>query len=154
MFLGTSAIAVAQQQAPELDVVATTTERNWNGIAVSNDKRIFADFPRWEKGNNPSLVELKDGKEIAFPGNEWNNWQPGKDPRKAFVSLNSLYINRDDNHLWVTDAGEAFGKDRVPGHPNWLKLIRRYFLPGGSPDLRYVVYAQRKRFEETTLLYF
>lgn len=46
MSLGTSAIAVAQQWAPELNVVATTTERNWNGIAVSNDNRIFADFPR------------------------------------------------------------------------------------------------------------
>ncbi|MBX2952792.1 MAG: hypothetical protein KF870_09810 [Leadbetterella sp.] len=122
MSLGTSAIAVAQQRAPQLNVVAITTERNWNGIAVSNDKRIFADFSRWEKGNNPSLVELKDGKEVAFPGNEWNNWQPGKDPKKAFVSLNSLYINRDDNHLWVTDAGEAFGKDRVPGAPKLAEI--------------------------------
>ncbi|KMQ65308.1 hypothetical protein ACM39_16650 [Chryseobacterium sp. FH2] len=138
MCFGPSAIAVAQQRAPELNVVATTSEPNWNGIAVSNDKRIFADFPRWEKGNNPSLIELKDGKEVAFPSNEWNEWQPDKKTETAFVSLNSHYINRNDNHLWVTDAGEELGKDRVTGAPKLVEInlnsnkVVNVFLFGGQ----------------------
>ncbi|MFT4204020.1 MAG: L-dopachrome tautomerase-related protein [Chitinophagaceae bacterium] len=115
-------VSHAQQQPPELRVVAATSARNWNGVAISNDNRLFADFPRWEQGDNPSLVEIKDGREIPFPGNEWNDWQPGKDPKTAFVSLNSLYINRTDNHLWVTDAGEAFGKTIVPHSPKLIEI--------------------------------
>lgn len=53
---------VNAQKAPQLNVVATTSERNWNGIAVSNDNRLFANFPRFDKASdNPSLVEIKDG---------------------------------------------------------------------------------------------
>ncbi|WP_282636474.1 L-dopachrome tautomerase-related protein [Sphingobacterium thalpophilum] len=121
-FCGMAIASYAQQQPPKLHVVATTSEHNWNGIAISNDNRLFADFPRWEKGSNPSLVEIKDGKEIPFPGNGWNEWQPGKDPKTAFVSLNSLYINRADNHLWVTDAGEAFYKTIVPQSPKLVEI--------------------------------
>ncbi|WP_084163723.1 L-dopachrome tautomerase-related protein [Olivibacter sitiensis] len=114
--------SMAQTKAPELTVVATTTERNWNGLAVSNDKRIFADFPRWEKGDNPSVVEIKEGKEIPFPGGTWNEWQSGKDPKTAFVSVNSLYLNRADNHLWVTDSGDPFGDSNVLGAPKLVEI--------------------------------
>ena len=114
---------VNAQKAPQLNVVATTSERNWNGIAVSNDNRLFANFPRFDKASdNPSLVEIKDGKEIPFPQNEWNMWQPGKNPENAFVSLNALYINRDDNHLWVIDPGDPFFEGNIPGAPKVVEI--------------------------------
>ena len=134
--LGSSSPLFAQETAPELTVVATTQSRNWNGLAVSNDKRIFADFPRWEKGDNPSVVEIRNGREIPFPGGEWNSWAPGKDPGKAFVSVNSLYLHRSDNHLWVTDSGDPFSEGVVPGAPKLVEIdlstdpvVNTYLIP-------------------------
>lgn len=96
-------------QAPQLHKVAESNEWNWNGVAVSNDNRLFANFPRWEKGNNPALVEIQqDGSLKPFPGGTWNDWQSGKDNKTGFVNLNAVYISREDNHLWAIDAGDPF----------------------------------------------
>lgn len=111
-YLGNPSLA----QTPVLKVVATTTIGNWNGVAIDSNNRLFADFPRFDNRSNPSLVEIKsDGSQVPYPGGEWNNWQPGKDPATHFVSLNAVYINSEDNHLWVVDAGAPYNGPDLDG---------------------------------------
>lgn len=127
----------AQNNAPELKLVASTNERNWNGVAVSNDGRLFADFPRMDNGKNPSLVEIKkDGTLVPYPGGTWNDWEKGKDPRNSFVSLNAIYVNKEDNHLWVVDPGDPNFGSNIKGAEKVVeidldsnKVVNTYFIP-------------------------
>lgn len=98
-------VALSSPNAPQLQVVARST-RQWNGVAVTDDERIFADFPRFDDDeSNPSVARItSDGHLAPYPGGEWNHWKKGDDPRTKFVSVNSIYIDRKANHLWVVDA--------------------------------------------------
>ncbi len=49
------------------------------GITVSRDGRIFVNFPRWSEDAPVSVAELKDGKPVAYPNDDWNSWRmPGR----------------------------------------------------------------------------
>lgn len=131
------ASANAQTNPPKLNLVATTDKHNWNGVAISNDGRLFAEFPRFDKGDYPSIVEIKkDGSKVPYPNKEWNNWQKGKNPQTAFVSLNAIYINREDNHLWAVDPGDPNFGANIPGAEKLVemdlsinKVINTYIVP-------------------------
>ncbi|MEG3136102.1 hypothetical protein SC206_21305 [Rouxiella sp. T17] len=43
----------------------------------------------------PPARRKPDGTMEAFPGNHWNEWQPGKEASEAFVYLNSVHIFDD-----------------------------------------------------------
>ena len=48
--------------------------RQWTGIAVMPDGRIFVNFPRWSDDVPVSVGELRpDGSVRAFPNAEWNS---------------------------------------------------------------------------------
>jgi len=142
----------AQQIAIGLKTEANTNLLHWNGVAAANNKRLFADFPRSAKGKNPSVIEIKNGREIPFPGGDWNEWQPGKDTKTAFVCINALYMDRKENHLWVVDAGDPFGEGHLKGAPKLVEidlksnkvlnnfLIDEEYAPNGSHlnDMRIV----------------
>ncbi|QES88132.1 L-dopachrome tautomerase-related protein [Rhizosphaericola mali] len=127
----------AQTDPPKLNLIAETYKNNWNGVAISNDGRLFAEFPRFDKGDYPSIVEIKkDGSQVPYPNKEWNSWKKGNDPLKAFVSLNAIYINKEDNHLWAVDPGDPnFGANikgaekLVEMDVNTNKVIQTYIVP-------------------------
>lgn len=116
VLLMTCAVNSGMAQTPVLKIAATTDRGNWNGVAAANDKRLFADFPRFDQGSNPSLVEIKkDGSLVPYPSEKWNSWQPGAALDTHFVSLNAVYVNKADNHLWVVDAGAPFNGPDLTG---------------------------------------
>lgn len=117
------AATAVEAQERAIVPVAQSYDWNWNGVAVSNDHRLFANFPRWEEGNNPALVEvLEDGSLKPYPGGEWNEWQPGKAAGSALVYLNSVYIEREENHLWAIDGGNPFNGDIIEGAPKLVEI--------------------------------
>jgi len=104
------AILPGPLRASELEVVAEFGERQPIGMAVSaKPNRVFVSFPHREPFVN-ALVEIVNGKEVAFPNAAWNAYQP-EDWAHHFFNVQDLYA--DDRHnLWVLDPH---------GHP---KLVR------------------------------
>jgi hypothetical protein len=99
-----------------------TDQMIWTGVAAIEDGRIFVSAPRWAGLNSPAVAVLDSNNALrAYPDEAWNGWQPGKDPRTAFVSVNALH-RRGATELWVVDTGTpGFGKPTLQGGP---KLVR------------------------------
>jgi sugar lactone lactonase YvrE len=116
------AAAQATQLPPSLELVATSPRFAWNGVAIANDGRLFANMPRWDEGT-PSVVQIgANGSLTPYPGGAWNTWKPGDDPRVRFVSVNALHIDRADNHLWVVDSGTPQFGHIIAGGPKLVEI--------------------------------
>jgi len=80
------------------------------GISVSENGRIFANFPRWRENVKKSVVEVNsNGKVDAFPNEEWNSWSIGDQPSDSvFVGVQSVLTSQDE--LFVLDTRNALFK--------------------------------------------
>ncbi len=105
-----------------LTLVASTAGPLWNGVASAGG-RLFVEFPRLDPGKpNPSVAVIgPDGAPVPFPGQGWNDWRPGADPTRAFVSTNAIHVGPHGD-LWVVDNGAVgfIGKQAVP---NAAKIV-------------------------------
>ncbi len=100
-----------------LTLVASTPLPLWTGVAVAGT-RSFVVFPRLGSAANPSLAELQgDGRLVPYPGGGWNDWRPGANPTRAFVSVSAIHL--DHGALWVVDSGVVglIGHPAVAGAP-------------------------------------
>lgn len=119
-----------------------------NQVALTRENVLFLGLPRYAKDKpTPSLARREaDGRLRAFPGNGWNEWQPGEDGRNAFVYLNSVHIFADDT-VWCVDQGSLSAgifspQDAVP-QPGAQKLVQ---LDAHSGDILQIL-----RFDEHIL---
>ncbi len=106
--------------SPTLELVAESP-RQWTGVAVSPDDRLFVNFPRWSDDVPISVAELRDGEPVAYPNEAWNTWAPGKDPAKHFVCVQSVTVD-DEGFLWMLDPANPQFQGVVPGGPKLLKV--------------------------------
>jgi sugar lactone lactonase YvrE len=119
--------------SPGLEVVATS-EVMWTGVAVSEEGRIFVNFPRWGADAAMSVGEIRaTGLVSPYPDEEWNAWAPPEDPAGNFVCVQSIYVDRD-NYLWVLDAASAYLQGVVPGGAKLVKIdLRKNSVVGTIP---------------------
>ena len=77
------------------------------GITVARDGRMFVNLPRWSEDAPVSVAELKDGKPVPYPNDDWNGWRNATkdtvDPKTHFVCVQSVVADGQDR-LWVVDA--------------------------------------------------
>lgn len=113
----------ARQVEVERDLVEVArSERQWTGVAVSREGRIFVSYPRWSDDVPFSVGEiLQSGEVIPFPDEEWNAWDASADPGDQLVCVQTIYIDGDDN-LWILDPASAYLKGVVPGGAKMLKV--------------------------------
>jgi sugar lactone lactonase YvrE len=94
------------------------------GISVSEDNRIFVNFPRWTEDNAVSVAELVDGRPRPYPDEEWNAWRNAKkdeiSPEDHFVCVQSIVADGRGS-LWVLDPAAPAQAHMVSGGP---KLVR------------------------------
>jgi sugar lactone lactonase YvrE len=96
--------------------VAVSTNYQLNGVAVSQDDRIFLALPRWVQPDSFSVGEVKDGKVVPYPGGNWNTWHKGLDEENRFTAVNAVWVEPGmPDALWVVDCGQgvAHGKKLV-----------------------------------------
>ncbi|GEL41054.1 gluconolaconase [Methylorubrum extorquens] len=98
--------ARAQEGKAALTKVASF-EHQVTGITVARDGRIFVNFPRWSEDAPVSVAELKDGRPVPFPDDQWNAWRNARadelSPKDHFVCVQSVVADGQDR-LWVVDA--------------------------------------------------
>jgi sugar lactone lactonase YvrE len=107
--------------ATDLDEVATS-DRQWTGIAVSADQRIFVNFPRWSPDVPISVGELQpDGTVVAYPDPARQQWQPGAAPDDLFVCVQSVHVDAA-GRLWILDPANPWFRGVIPGGPKLMQV--------------------------------
>lgn len=107
----------------ELSLVAQF-DHQVTGVAVSEDGRIFVNFPRWTEDSPISVAEVVDGALRPYPDARWNEWRNARknelSPQDRFVCVQSVVCDGRGN-LWVLDPAVPAQQQLVEGGP---KLVR------------------------------
>ncbi|MGN9777698.1 L-dopachrome tautomerase-related protein [Micromonospora sp. H33] len=111
--------APVDEPVGELELVHSFTGPMPTGVSVSHTGRIFVNFPKWGDEVPATVVELRDGREMPFPNQAWND-PSGDNDASAFVSVQSVVVDPADR-LWVLDTGSPMFQPTRPGGP---KLVR------------------------------
>ncbi|UCH11175.1 MAG: hypothetical protein JSU61_04610 [Fidelibacterota bacterium] len=99
-----------------------TSESLWTGVAVSEEGRIFVNYPRWFESVTVSVAELlPSGETVPYPDETWNSWNPDLPFREQFVCVQSVVVDKNDN-LWILDPAPAWLTRGAPGGPKLLKV--------------------------------
>jgi sugar lactone lactonase YvrE len=110
--------------ACKLELVADF-EHQVTGVSVSEDGRIFVNFPRWTEDNAISVAELKDGKLRPYPDEEWNAWRNAKKdditPNDHWVCVQSVVADGRGS-LWVLDPAAPSQAQMVAKGPKLVQI--------------------------------
>jgi hypothetical protein len=99
-----------------------TNSRQWTGIAVSQNGRVFVNFPRWSAEVPISVGELDSiGQVRPYPNEEINGWKPGEDPSRKFVCVQSVHVDSKDR-LWILDPANPMFGGVVEGGPKLIQV--------------------------------
>ena len=95
------------------------------GVTVSEDGRIFVNFPRWTEDSPVSVAEvMEDGSITPYPNGEWNAWRNARKdemtPNDHWVCVQSVVADGQGS-LWVLDPAAPAQGFVVAGGP---KLVR------------------------------
>lgn len=106
------------QQAAQFDHQVT-------GVTVSEQGRLFVNFPRWTEDAPVSVAEvMKDGSLRPYPDAQWNAWRNVRrdelDPADHWVCVQSVVADGRGS-VWVVDPAAPAVDGLVPGGP---KLVR------------------------------
>ena len=104
---------------------AAQFEHQVTGVTVSEQGRIFVNFPRWTEDAPVSVAELmKDGSLRPYPDDRWNAWRNVRrdelDPAQHWVCVQSVVADGRGS-IWVVDPAAPAVDGLVPGGP---KLVR------------------------------
>lgn len=125
----------AQTQAPPMSAPAQRSgttlqqaaqfEHQVTGVTVSENGRIFVNFPRWTEDAPLSVAEvLPDGRLRPYPDAQWNAWRNVRrdelDPGDHWVCVQSVVADGRGS-VWVVDPAAPAVDGLVPGGP---KLVR------------------------------
>lgn len=128
--------------APQIIEVASFKGQQVTGVTVSNSGRIFVNFPRWRKGVNSSVLEIKAAnKKVSYPNTAWNSWEIGQPvSANTFVGVQSVVAF--ESRLYVLDTRSALFGTVIDAprvfvfNLNTDTLIKTYILDKNSfyPD--------------------
>ncbi|HEY0251749.1 MAG TPA: L-dopachrome tautomerase-related protein [Kofleriaceae bacterium] len=112
-------------KAPTLQKVATF-KHQVTGVTVSEDGRVFVNFPRWTEDSAVSVAEVtKAGQVVPYPNADWNAWRnASKDTQTAndhFVCVQSVVAD-GHGHLWVLDPASPAMDKVVPNGPKLVEI--------------------------------
>lgn len=114
--------APARRHGPEL---VAQFAHQVTGVAVSEQHRVFVNFPRWTEDIAVSVAELqRDGTLKPYPDAQWNAWRNARKdelaPGEHWVCVQGVVADGRGN-LWVVDPAAPAQGFIVPGGP---KLVR------------------------------
>ncbi|WP_246663549.1 major royal jelly family protein [Phyllobacterium endophyticum] len=103
-----------------------TFDHQVTGVTVSEDGRIFVNFPRWSEDVPVSVVEvMKDGSIKPYPDDEWNAWRNVKmseiSPKDHFVTVQSVVADQKGS-LWVVDPAAPNSEKTVKDGPKLVQV--------------------------------
>ena len=105
------------------------------GVTVSQQGRIFINFPKWGDDVKFTVTEIHNGGEaVAFPDEAINRTDPN-DPAAALVSVQSVVVDPIDR-LWILDTGSPKFEPTKYGGPKLVcvdlatnKIVKKILFP-------------------------
>jgi sugar lactone lactonase YvrE len=104
------------------------------GVTVSQQGRIFVNFPKWGDEVLFTVAEIRDGKSVAYPDEAMNQTKPAN-LAAAFVSVQSVVVDAADR-LWILDTGSPLFQPTHYGGPKLLcvdlksdQVIKKILFP-------------------------
>ena len=88
------------------------------GVTVSQQGRIFVNFPKWGDDVQFTVAEIKNGNAVAYPDEVFNQTDPD-DLAKALVSVQSVVVDPMDR-LWILDTGSPLFQPTKYGGPKMV----------------------------------
>ncbi len=111
---------VESQQVKLVEVAKS--ERLWTGVAVSDNGRIFVNYPRWTPVDTFSVCEImKTGEAVPYPDLNWNQKKGNPSAENYFVGVQIVYMDKKNN-LWILDTGLDTQQAIVPGGAKLIKI--------------------------------
>lgn len=86
----------------ELELVHSFFGEMPTGVSVSEDGRIFINFPEWGDDVQATVVEIVEDKLVPYPSKEANSFDP-ENPENSFLSVQSIVADGAGT-LWVLDT--------------------------------------------------
>jgi len=100
-------------------------EHQVTGVSVSEDNRMFVNFPRWTEDTAVSVAELKDGALRPYPDDEWNAWRNARkdelEPGEHWVCVQSIVADGRGS-LWVLDPAAPSQAHLVSGGAKLVQI--------------------------------
>lgn len=96
----------AQRWVGKLDVVAKIYGPMPTGIAVSDNGRIFINYPRWGDAVDFSVAEIVAGKPVAYPSRTIHASGNRSTQLERIISAQSVVIDPSGKTLWIVDTGK------------------------------------------------
>lgn len=117
--LASASAVAAQELAREatlgtLEVAATVRGAMPTGVAVSDDGRIFINYPRWGDDVRFTVAEIKNGEPVPYPSAEINQADPER-AAETLLAVQSVVVDPTGSRLWLVDTGNGFGPLRAGG---------------------------------------
>lgn len=104
------------------------------GVTVSQQGRIFVNFPKWGDYVQFTVAEIKNGKTVAYPDEVFNQTDLN-DHGKALVSVQSVVVDPMDR-LWILDTGSPLFEPTKYGGPKMVcvnltkdLVVKKIILP-------------------------
>lgn len=96
------------------------------GVTVSEDGRIFVNFPRWTEDVPVSVAEvMQDGSIRPYPDEQWNAWRNARmaelSPADHFVTVQSVVADGRGS-LWVVDAAAPNSEKVIKDGPKLVQI--------------------------------
>lgn len=104
----------------ELEQVAAFTGQMPTGVTVSQEGRVFVNFPRWGDEVAFTVAEVVDGEAVPYPDADVTALDLTA-AADTFVSVQSVVVDPADR-LWVLDTGSINFALVVPGGPKLVGI--------------------------------
>lgn len=129
----------------EIINVAEFNGQQVTGVSLSSEGRVFANFPRWRKGVNNSVIEIAANDEIiAYPNSKWNSWEIGQViSDSVFVAVQSVVTNK--NELYVLDT-------RNPLFEGVVDAPRLYVFDLNTNELKSILVLSAKSYKPNSYI--
>lgn len=133
---------IANEQLPSeqpvgmLEPVAYFHDAMPTGVTVSQEGRIFVNFPKWGDEVSFTVGEIRagDGRVVAYPDEAINQTNPN-DLAAALVSVQSVVVDPVDR-LWILDTGSPLFQPTKYGGPKLVcvdlktnQVIKKILFP-------------------------
>ncbi|MEP0785315.1 major royal jelly family protein [Trichocoleus sp. DQ-A1] len=103
-----------------IESVASFNGPMLTGVTVSQDGRIFVNFPRWGDNVEFTVAELKNGTAVAYPNAEINRPNPSNQA-ESLISVQSVVVD-PQNRLWILDTGSPQFSPTSYGGPKLIGI--------------------------------
>jgi sugar lactone lactonase YvrE len=104
----------------ELEQVARFNGPMPTGVTVSQEGRIFVNFPRWGDPVPFTVAEVRNGNAVAYPDEDVNRLDAAR-AADTFVSVQSVVVD-PRNRLWVLDTGSIAFAPVIPDGPKLVGI--------------------------------